>query len=390
MSGKHTKTTSAVITEAADWYARLRAENVTELDAARFRAWLASDPEHRREFEALDILWNELENVETSPEVTRERMNIAARRRLYASAVNTPPVWQQGTLNRQRESPTTQGLHGKYAARPGVSRRRIIAAAAAITIAVAAGVWIQAFTAGRYVTDIGEQRTVPLADGSVVVLNTATEIRVHFTEARRGVELIRGQASFDVAKDTRRPFIVTAGGGEVRAVGTVFDVYKRADKVTVTLIEGKIAVIPGHLEPALDAGASPYEETAKQIKQDSPQTEEAAVKPGTGEIFLTAGQQLSYAMTNSSIQRTGADLPRVTAWRARKLDFDDTPLSEAIAEANRYSRAQIELDAPQLATARISGTFEAGKNELFVEGLQAYFHLDAQRTADNRIVLTAR
>lgn len=310
------------VTEAADWYARLRAEGVSEIDAARFRAWLARDPAHRQEFEELDALWGDLAALEHAPEIQRERTaiaatNKAARRRLWP--------W---------------------------------AAAASVLIAAGAGAYFSlgAGAAASYRTGVGEQRVIPLADGSVITLNTATEVRLHYSATRRAVELIAGQANFEVARDTARPFVVMAGGGEVRALGTIFDVYKSTDDVTVTLIEGKVAVAP-------PAAKSP-------------------------DIVLAEGEQLLYAIGPQSVRRIHADLPRVSAWRERKLEFSDTPLQEAIAEANRYSPVQIELDAPELREARISGVFEAGKNELFVEGLQTYFHLNVSRRADRRIVLT--
>jgi transmembrane sensor len=190
--------------------------------------------------------------------------------------------------------------------------------------------------------------------------------------------LLRGQANFDVAKDAKRPFVVTAGGGEVRAVGTVFDVYKAADKVMVTLIEGKVAVTPNR-------SASVNVSTVEQAQTEL---------PAPAELFLAAGEQLSFATTPDIVaspdvvKLAATDVPRVTAWRARKLDFSDTLLPDAIAEANRYSRQQIVLDAPELTGARISGTFEAGKNEALVEGLQTYFQLDVERADDRQIVLT--
>ncbi len=330
---------SSIATEAADWYARLRAENVTELDAVRFRAWIAGDPERRREFEQIDGLWENLSAIEKSPEVLRERAAIARRRALSVK----PPI---------APAPT----RGRY------KRRRNWAAAAAVLLVVGTLLVVQRQTTDRYVTTIGEQRSVPLADGSVVTLNTATEIRLHFSADRRGVELVSGQANFEVAKDASRPFVVTAGGSEVRAVGTQFDVYRTADKVTVTLIEGKVAVKEAQVEGSASSAV----------------------------INLTAGEQLSYEVKTGAVQRASADIPRASAWRARKLDFNDTPLSDAIAEANRYSRVQIELNAPELQGARISGTFEAGRNDLFVEGLQTYFQLDVEHPADRRIVLTAR
>ena len=327
----------SIADEAADWYARLRAENVSEIDAARFRAWIAGDPARRREFEAIDEFWDDLKVIEKSPEVLREREAIARRR----------------AQSRSTASRTRRGFFW--------------AAAAAVVLAVGTVFWIQREPANRYVTGIGEQRTVPLADGSVVTLNTVTEIRLHFSADRRGVELVSGQANFEVAKDANRPFVVTAGDRAVRAVGTQFDVYKTADKVTVTLIEGKVAVIPTESLPVVATGAG-------------------SARPE--EIVLSAGEQLSYRPKAGEIERRNADIPRVEAWRSRKLDFNDTPLTEAIAEANRYSGTQIVLEAPELKGARISGRFDAGRNDLFVEGLQGYFRFHVEQTPDHRIVLT--
>lgn len=339
MSDSKATDRSSIATEAADWYARLRAENVTELDAVRFRAWIAGDPERRREFEAIDTFWDDLGAIENSPEVQRERAAIARRR-----ALSSKPTLAPAAMRRRYK------------------RKGVWAAAAAVLLVIGTWLLVQRQMVDRYVTSIGEQRTVPLADGSVVTLNTATDIRLNFSPDRRSVELVSGQANFEVAKDASRPFVVTAGGSEVRAVGTQFDVYKMADKVTVTLIEGKVTV----KEAQVEAGASAVE------------------------VNLAAGEQLSYEMKTGAVRRASADIPRVSAWRARKLDFSDTPLADAIAEANRYSRVQIELDAPELQNARISGTFEAGHNDLFVEGLQSYFQLNVDRPADHRIVLTAR
>jgi transmembrane sensor len=215
--------------------------------------------------------------------------------------------------------------------------------------------------ANHYATVVGEQRTVPLPDGSVIVLNTDSAIRIHYTADRRSIELIQGQVNFQVAKDPARPFTVIAGDGEVRAVGTVFDVYKSDKLVTVTLIEGKVAV-----------------------------TAQSSVEPPAAKdrILLSAGEQLSYSAGVVSVKRRNADLPRATAWHARKLDFADTSLSDAIAEANRYSRDQIVLDAPRLQNAHISGVFQAGRNDLLVEGLQTFFDLHVDRTDDGKFLLT--
>jgi transmembrane sensor len=324
-------------TEAADWYARLRGENVSEIDAARFRAWIAADPAHRREFEAIDDFWDDVEVIAQSPEVLREHRAIAGRR---AAAMRR------------------NGRAG---------RRMVWATAAAVLLAIGALVWAYRGGADRYVTDIGEQRIVTLSDGSVITLNTATEIRLHFSTDRRGVELVSGQANFEVAKDAARPFIVIAGNRSVRAVGTQFDVFKSGDRVTVTLIEGKVTVTPAVASPASTV-------RSLNARRD--------------EIVLVAGEQLSYGLKSGPAVPKNADIPRVESWRAGKLDFSDTPLTEAITEANRYSVIQIVLKAPAFKDARISGRFEAGRNDLFAEGLEGYFHFHVERPGDGQIVLT--
>src|SRR5579863_10048061 len=97
MSDSHATERSSIATEAADWYARLRAENVTELDAVRFRAWIAGDPERRREFEAIDAFWDDLGAIESSPEVLRE-LAVIARRRALASK---PAIAGSTTIRRR-------------------------------------------------------------------------------------------------------------------------------------------------------------------------------------------------------------------------------------------------------------------------------------------------
>jgi transmembrane sensor len=261
----------------------------------------------------------------------------------------------------------------------GRSARRIWAVAATVVLTVSAAVWVlQRSASDVVVTDVGELRTLPLSDGSVVTLNTATEVRIHYSQTGRRIELLQGQASFEVAKDPARPFVVSAGGREVRALGTVFDVYKGKDKVTVTLIEGKVAVASSAGSPTVASPEAPVD---------------AATKARAAPVVLNPGEQVSYtptAMTEplEPIAIAAIDVPRVTAWKARKLAFRDTLLTEAIAEANRYSHEQIVLEAPGMESARLSGSFEAGKNELFAEGLRTFFGLKVERQGDDRIVLT--
>ncbi|MEJ1962037.1 MAG: FecR domain-containing protein [Gammaproteobacteria bacterium] len=350
MSASDTRSRASVIQEAADWHARLRSESLSEVEEVRFRAWLSGDPSRRREFDELSALWDKLEGVAQSPEVLGELHPIARR-------------------------PASQAVRGP------VSRRALVGWAVAASVAGTVGVvsWEQWFASDTYATGVGEQRIVPLGDGSVVTLNTSSKVRVRFSRGQRRIEILGGQAHFEVAKDASRPFIVSAGGGEVLALGTVFDVYQRAGDIVVTLIEGRVAVVPD-VAPG-ESGAS-----ARLISSTGAPSE--AENAGLHAIVLTAGEQVAYGASGKAPVRSDVDLRRASAWRDRKLDFADTPLVEAIAEANRYSRLKVELRAPQFADARISGVFEAGRNEPFAEGVRAYFGLRVERAGEDLIVLT--
>ncbi len=307
-----------IVQQAADWYARLHRGPLTEVEAARLQEWL-SEPAHREEFEKIDALWDHLEVLAQSPEIRSVRRELVA----------TPPR---------------------------VSRRAVLGWALAASVA-GAGVYIglpYLVPPDSYSTGIGEFRTVSLSDGSTVTLNTASEIRVRISRRARRIDLVRGQANFEVAKDPSRPFVVDVGDGEVVAVGTVFDVYRRASDVVVTLIEGRVNV-----------------------------------RANAESLVLVPGEQVSFGVPGQAPLRSVADLGLVSAWRSGKLEFRETPLAEAIAEANRYSRVRIELRDPALANARISGVFDAGRNESLANALRAYFGLRIQRVGENRILLTS-
>ena len=333
MSATEPRTDPRITQEAADWHARLRRESLSEMEEARFRAWLAGNPARRREFDAISAMWDQLGALADSPEVLNELQAAAAPAERPFAPAPAPETVRH------------------------ISRRAIMGWALAASVVATAGIasWQWLSAPEIYATGLGEQRSVPLGDGSLVTLNTSSRISVRFSRNQRRVEVLSGQANFAVAKDAARPFIVSAGGGETLAVGTEFDVYKRAQDTLVTLIEGRVTV------------TSPL--------------------AGTPSIPLTAGEQVTYS-AHRAPHRTSADLKRATAWRARKLDFADTPLPEAISEANRYSNLKIELRGNDLADAKISGVFEAGRNDSVAEGVRAMFGLRLERSGDDLIVLS--
>jgi transmembrane sensor len=209
-----------------------------------------------------------------------------------------------------------------------------------------------------YSTAIGERSTIALEDGSTLVLNTATRLRVDFTRSARNVTLLSGQALFEVASDARRPFTVQAGDRRITALGTAFDVRVEAGVVRVTLLEGRVAV----------------EEPGRPANREE----------------LTPGQQLLAASRGAATVRH-ADVERVTSWRDGRLVFENEPLAGVVAEVNRYSNRKVVLSDPALGELRISGTFRIGSPVNFISALRDYFPIEASEAgAHGDLVLSRR
>ena len=233
-------------------------------------------------------------------------------------------------------------------------------------------------------TDIGEQRTIRLPDDSIVDLNARSRIRVRFSKVARTVELMDGQALFHVAKDPHRPFIVRSDSMAVRAVGTEFDVYRKGSGMVVTVVEGRVAVIPTAVgaDPTEHSSGTPSVSVASHSGQHSE-------GPAAGEaVFLSAGEQLTVtAATASTPHRT--DVGAATAWLQRRLIFEDTPLAEVAEEFNRYSVLRLVIDDPELAHKPISGVYSSSDPSALIGFLRAQPTLRVIET-DREIRVTRR
>lgn len=201
-------------------------------------------------------------------------------------------------------------------------------------------------------TPIGGRRTVPLSDGSKIEMNTATVLRTAMTEKSREVWLDQGEAYFEVAHLEGRPFVVHAGSRTVTVLGTKFSVRRDGEKVTVSVVEGKVRVD--------DANA---------------QAVPAAIITA-GDVAIARGP--STLLTARSEERVENGL----AWRDGMLTFDQSSLGEAAAEFNRYNRKRIEIIDPDTANIRIGGTFQASNVDAFVRLLRDAYGLKIESNAD--------
>ena len=225
-------------------------------------------------------------------------------------------------------------------------------AAGLILVLLVAGVFFANTQLGwqRYETRVGGLARIVLEDGSVIDLNTNSEVRARIGVKQREVRLVRGEGRFQVAHDKTRPFVVSAANAEVRAVGTAFSVRLRQRQVDVLVSEGTVAIEAARLAhaPPVHAG------------------EAAMVLPDRVTVRRLEGPQLESRMS----------------WTTGRLQFRGDSLADAVEEFNRYNRRQLRLADASLAQLRVGGTFNATDPESFAAALASTFNLQVAHDTD--------
>lgn len=244
-------------------------------------------------------------------------------------------------------------------------RRRVLAGAACAAVLLAAGamLWRRAtpLPAAAPTASVTEPRRENLPDGSVVELKGDAAFHIDFSGEVRRVTLTRGTAHFEVAKNPARPFVVTAGGVAVRAVGTAFSVELAGPAVEVLVTEGRVAV-----EPAGQPSAARL----------------TTVEAGAG-VVLNLTERVAPVVAAVP----AAVIEEKLAWRVRQLEFSGTPLAEAVAMLNRHNRVQFVLADSSLATVKLSGIIRADRIAGVIRLLEEDCGVRAERTKENEIVL---
>jgi transmembrane sensor len=311
--------------EAADWFARLNKRDVPILDMEEFRTWLSIDG-NKKAYDEVDAFWRQSDALKDDPDIKAAIGDALAR---SAPAKTLAPR-------------TNRGGYG-------------LAFAFVLLASVAGGYF--AFGPRTYSTGVGEQRTIQLADGSTVVLDTDSQIAVRMSRGKRDLRLGRGQALFDVAHDSARPFVVTAGATSVTALGTRFDVRREASGATVTLVRGAV---------------------------------EVRERSGGGQAQtwrLAPGQRLA---THAAKPAPGAvDVDTATSWTSGRLIFHAVPLRAAVAEFNRYERQKIVIVDGPVGDELISGVFAVSDANTFIGSVADLHDLTVVRSdKDGTIRLT--
>lgn len=355
--------------EATEWLLRFSEGEVDSTGREEFNYWLRTSPEHVRAYLRVAAFWQAAGHLDGKA----GPRDIDA---LISQAKQEGNIFPLANINFIRGSHPNDRAASRHASLsaelPSAQRRyaarRFFAIAATLLVAIGAVGAHQYLTRNIYETNIGEQRTINLADGSTLILNADSRVRVRYSETERTIDLEEGQALFKVAKNPSRPFVVRSGEASVRAVGTQFDVYRKSTGTIVTVVEGKVA-----------------------------STTPSAPTP----VFLIAGEQLTIpkiTVAQAKIPAPG-DTPtepkvrlvkveEATAWTEGILIFDGTSLTEVIREFNRQNSKPLVLQgAPELAQIKITGSFPANGSERITKFLQERFSVAAHET-DDHIALT--
>ncbi|WP_245654140.1 FecR family protein [Novosphingobium rosa] len=228
--------------------------------------------------------------------------------------------------------------------RPLWHRRRVLVGAMAAGVAGVVARFTL-FDAGQsYATRLGEVRRVPLSDGSVMTMNSNTNLAVRLEEHTRRVDLHQGEAWFEVAKDAQRPFVVTSGQVKARAVGTAFSVRRRDAGVEVLVTEGVVEAWSG----------------------SGPQR----IRLGAGErLLMTDNARIHYGSDQKG------DVERALAWRSGMIRLSGTTLADAADEFNRYNKRQLLVTDPEVAGEQMAGQFRFNDPEGFAIAVRNSFNL---------------
>jgi transmembrane sensor len=313
-----------LIEEALRWFVVLRDESHDEDDRRAFERWRTADAAHEAAWQRAQAVWAQADVLE--------------------------PVYGGSASAAVAPFPESVPTPRRF------GRRRWLQAAAAAAIAAPA-----AYMASRptlwadHRTAAGERRMVTLADGSTVELAGGSALSVSFGKDQRLLRLLAGEAFFTVAADPARPFVVEAGEGRVRALGTAFDVKMSGESVTVTVMEHRVEVSTGP----------------------------------DRRIELAQGQQVRYVARELQAPRP-ADIRVADAWRRDRLIFQDAPLGEVVADLERARGGRIVLTDSRLRALPVTAVFDARQADLALATIAGILPITLHRLTDWLIVLSPK
>ena len=334
--------------EASLWLAKLDGGELSDCDSQVFREWLNTSVDHKNTIIELAGLW---ENMDVLSELSdlfplskKPRPGIfsfrfSLKHVAFASVSAMLIVSLSLYLNR--------GL-----IQPDLSDTR------------------QVETVSR--TSVGEQAEINLPDGSDITINTDSIVEVAYNEEQRNIILVKGEAHFNVAHNDGRPFVVHAGTGIIRAVGTAFNVYLKGENVEVIVTDGRVEI------------TSAIESTPDSFIEIN------EIVPSKLLTTISAGQSAEYGEEKiHSVQQIEPEvISRKLSWQHGMLVFEGNPLDEVVEEISRYTNTEIIISDPEIRKIRVGGYFKTGETDALLTVLEDGFNIHVERITRNLVYLT--
>ena len=315
---------------AALWVVRLDDPSCSDADRAAFEAWRDESHEHEAAFEREAVAWARLDRLRA--------------------------------LRPPGERPDRDLLEpARRAALPGLSRSPWARGMAAAAVAALVVTGVMSFgTSTAYATAIGERRVVVLSDNSRIELNTNSKVVVRYRNGVREVRLVRGEAVFEAASDSR-PFVIRAEGAVIESGnGAEMAVRLGSNGAIVTVRKGA-----AELDPNPSVGH-----------------DEMSLKAGVAAVYSAVGGQARPVSEN--------EIDRALAWRQGAIALNGQSLEQAVAEFNRYNRQQVSITDPSISGLRLAGYFQTTEPKGFVAAVTSAFPVRATEGADGTIRLSRR
>ena len=313
--------------QAAAWMVKLDDGEPSAETRQAFKEWVNQDPSHRSAFERVVAFSSDL-NLLTQVVLPREK------------AISGPRFWGSG-----------------------------FAVACSLVLAVITVLVMPISDSQLYITQIGEQKTIQLDDRSIVLLNTNSQLEVEYSQEKRKLILLQGEAHFDVVKNPDRPFEVFAGKGLVRAVGTAFNVHLRKADVEVIVTEGVVEL--DQAEPQA-ATAAPVNDKTPPAEVSTPNKSLQKFAPG---LQVKAGNRLTYDRDIlAQVQLDdSAEISRALSWQQGILTFDGESLEQVVEEVSRYTELTIVIPERAARELKVGGLFKVGDTDALFEALKNAF-----------------
>lgn len=325
--------------QAAEWFTLMQSAHASAADRQALRDWLAEHDDHQEAYRQIEAVWSSLGDLSGTADGIALRRSVEPLTDKLKSFLMAPIAMIASLV----PSP-------KYA----MSFVALVAVIGFIMLPESN----QPIT-NHYSTQAGEIKTITLADNSEITLGAKSKISTRISDIGRSVNLISGEAFFDVAKDRQNPFAVTVNNVLVEVVGTQFNVQRIQDDVSVAVLEGIVNVF---------------------ASEDSA----AAALPA---VVLTAGQMVVKASNRAFDSVIAVSTADLGAWRMGRLIYRDTSVADVVADAGRYFDGKIVLQSEELADVKVSMTLRTDQVGQLPQMLAQTLPLEVHVISDNIIVL---